>query len=508
MFIIDLFEEAQERRLVVIYPGRFQPFHLGHKEVFSTLQSKFGRNNVFIATSNKVSLPKSPFSFSDKLVLINSAGITNNFIVETAEPYKINSYIQTLNLELTNTVVIFAVGAPDLERLEVDARYTELTPTGRPSKIPQGKAVGDEKPLKTFKSFAECMTADQHQYVVVVSEREKSITIDGKKYDVSHGTECRELWNQVRNDPENVKQYLMGLYGRATPELVQIFNKIPDTSAAPETPVADIRAPKQPKPVKAAGLKEDTNTPQGQAAAQALKAGIMKHKEMYPNLDPTFGVVDRIDHIQPDGTFVMQNSTDKLPMGNLKKLLALGGGANFNVTMSPAAPNPNVVSEEAAGVGVVKSTSDPRYMTATMGDDNDVDGSTLGKMMKAYSLVGVPAPKTRQQAVNKNVGKGINEGLSDTWLTKSKDTGEIAIIPPGGMGSYSPDTLLSSLLRNLNDMVQRVEAGNATGAEYELYKGGVIKGKIAALARYQEFLEKQGRRPIAKGAQIKIGENK
>jgi nicotinamide mononucleotide adenylyltransferase len=70
MFIADLFENYVAEagpQLVVFYSGRFQPFHLGHGEVFRELQSRFGRDNVYIATSNKVELPKSPFNFSEKV---------------------------------------------------------------------------------------------------------------------------------------------------------------------------------------------------------------------------------------------------------------------------------------------------------------------------------------------------------------------------------------------------------------------------------------------------------
>jgi len=51
------------------------------------------------------------------------------------------------------------------------------------------------------------------------------------------------------------------------------------------------------------------------------------------------------------------------------------------------------LKEDAAGVGVVKNSKDPRYVMATMGDQNDVTAETLPKMMKAYSLVGKKAKK-------------------------------------------------------------------------------------------------------------------
>ena len=71
MFINELAEPT----LLVIYPGRFQPFHKGHHAVYEYLTGKFGRNNVFIATSNKVEGEKSPFSFAEKAVWFDWMGL-------------------------------------------------------------------------------------------------------------------------------------------------------------------------------------------------------------------------------------------------------------------------------------------------------------------------------------------------------------------------------------------------------------------------------------------------
>ena len=51
MYITDLFE-AKNTPVIVTYPGRFQPFHQGHAGVFAELQRLFGKNNVYILTSN------------------------------------------------------------------------------------------------------------------------------------------------------------------------------------------------------------------------------------------------------------------------------------------------------------------------------------------------------------------------------------------------------------------------------------------------------------------------
>jgi len=603
MFIRDLFEEPQQRRLVVIYPGRFQPFHQGHKDVFTTLQAKFGRNNVFIATSNKVALPKSPFSFTDKVALMNAAGVANNFIVETAEPYKLGTYPESLSFDPRNTVVLFALGAPDMERLEVDAKYTELTPTGRPSKIPQGKSVGDDKPLKTFRSFEECATADQHQYVVVVSEREKFVTIDGQKYDVSHGTECRELWNQVRNNPKSAEQYLVGLYGRATPELVHIFNKIPDTSAPPETPIADKRAPKQAKPMKAVGLKEGiteapldwqgtvSGTEQAAITDHTFDEAVQYIQMNYPTAkqyrvrraEPGFRSVNNPGELRKSEVHIsgVDGAVDYLqlkqnPMMSGSKQITWSIGYSWMVYENPAngigilyyqdrgmGPDEIYIGGKTAekhkqarqvfrDAGVLptpkprppKPKTPPVNEFAPPGSNDGDDGfseETL-KRLAAQWYNGDEDPRVertlmaagweigqdegyddepgvfvvRAGDVNGNsylswpaheLKQGVAEGFSGTRLATDPQTGEPSIIPPGGMGSYSPEALLSSLIRNLQTVVQRVEAGNATTAEYELYKSGVIKGKIEALARYQEFMQKNGRRPIAKGREVNLGED-
>ena len=55
-------EQKEIKTVVAIYPGRFQPMGAHHAQAFKSLPFK----NKFIATSNKVSKPKSPFSFAEK----------------------------------------------------------------------------------------------------------------------------------------------------------------------------------------------------------------------------------------------------------------------------------------------------------------------------------------------------------------------------------------------------------------------------------------------------------
>ena len=212
MFIADLFESYVAEagpQLVVLYPGRFQPFHLGHREVFESLQSKFGRDSVYIATSNKVEPPKSPFNFSDKTVFMNAAGISSDRIIEVASPYK----LPEPQFNPANTIFIVAVGSPDRDRL-------------RPDSVKKDGAPGY---YKTFESIDKCTTADKHGYVIIADERQKVITINGQQVDVSHGTPARAAWNAVRDNPKLRSEYLLQMYGRDDAELGRILDKIPKT---------------------------------------------------------------------------------------------------------------------------------------------------------------------------------------------------------------------------------------------------------------------------------------
>ena len=210
MLIANLFEnyvkEDNGPEVVVIYPGRFQPFHLGHKEVFTALQNKYGRDNVYIATSNKTEGARSPFNFSDKNVLMNAAGIPDDRIIEVSNPYKLPDQF---NAE--KTIYIVVVGSPDRNRLNPDST----------------KKDGTESYFKTLDNLQGTETADKHGYVIIADERKKQITLGNETVDVSHGTQARAAWNAVRNDPQLRSQFLKQMYGRDDAELGRVLDKIP-----------------------------------------------------------------------------------------------------------------------------------------------------------------------------------------------------------------------------------------------------------------------------------------
>lgn len=135
-------EKINPSNLIVIYPGRFQLFHKGHKKVYEDLCKGFNYkkggnkiNNVFILTSDKKAKnsekDKYPFTFSEKKrILTQLAGIDADHIIETNNMYSIEPVINHLisnNMKqfdltkLDTLIPIFAVGSKDM--VGDDARF-------------------------------------------------------------------------------------------------------------------------------------------------------------------------------------------------------------------------------------------------------------------------------------------------------------------------------------------------------------------------------------------------
>jgi len=102
--------------IVVVYAGRFQPFHKGHYATYSHLVKKFGKNNVYIGTSNKTDNKKSPFNFKEKVVIMNTMfGIPKNKIVQVKNPYVPTEVLNKFDKDTTAFVTV--VGKKDASRL-------------------------------------------------------------------------------------------------------------------------------------------------------------------------------------------------------------------------------------------------------------------------------------------------------------------------------------------------------------------------------------------------------
>ena len=101
------------KTIVAIYPGRFQPMGKHHAEVFKWLQGKFGTQHTYVATTDKVQLPKSPFNFREKRSIMLKHGIKN--IVQVKNPYNPAEILNKYDPKTTAVVIVY--GKKDAGRL-------------------------------------------------------------------------------------------------------------------------------------------------------------------------------------------------------------------------------------------------------------------------------------------------------------------------------------------------------------------------------------------------------
>ena len=113
---ILLEDENPIKKTVVIYVGRFQPFHKGHNATYQHLIKKFGKDNVFIGTSNKTDRLKSPFKFNEKVKIMTTMfGIPKSKIHQVKNPYQPTEILKKFDEK--STAFITVVGEKDKARL-------------------------------------------------------------------------------------------------------------------------------------------------------------------------------------------------------------------------------------------------------------------------------------------------------------------------------------------------------------------------------------------------------
>ena len=117
-FLVEsiLLEADSINKVIVVYSGRFQPFHKGHFATYQTLVKKFGSDSVYIGTSNVTDSKKSPFNFNEKKAIMTKMfGIPSSKIVNVKNPYAPEEILNKFNSDKTGFITV--VGEKDEQRL-------------------------------------------------------------------------------------------------------------------------------------------------------------------------------------------------------------------------------------------------------------------------------------------------------------------------------------------------------------------------------------------------------
>ena len=148
MNLSDLLEDGN-KDLVIIYPGRFHPFHIGHGKVYQYLKQNYSNAKVFISTSGKVDGDRSPFTFEEKRKMMILAGVDSGAIVQTKSPYQSIEIMERFDKD--KTVVVFAVSEKDMAE---DPRFDfsnglKLKKNGEPAYLQKWNSLDDAETFGT-----------------------------------------------------------------------------------------------------------------------------------------------------------------------------------------------------------------------------------------------------------------------------------------------------------------------------------------------------------------------
>ena len=191
---------------VVVYPGRFHPWHKGHKASYDYLVDKFGSQSVYVVTSDVQAPITNPFSFQDKETMMVKSGVPTDKIVKVKNPYQAQELTKDIP-DPDNTALIFAVSAKDMSGDAPRFRFGTKK-DGSPSYMqPMPDNIKQLKPMT------------RHAYVFITPV--SNFRVMGK--DANSASEIRNLY--TKGDDNSRMNIITDLYGEPDATLKDIFDR-------------------------------------------------------------------------------------------------------------------------------------------------------------------------------------------------------------------------------------------------------------------------------------------
>jgi len=178
-------QKSKVKKVIAIYPGRFQPFGPHHKKVFDALQSKFGE--AYITTSDIKQPPRHPMNYNEKVRHMVKMGVPKNRIIKEKVPYVANNLLRKFNKDTTAVVYVF--GAKDAGRLKGGKKKSGGLTYYQDLKSNQNNLKGFE----------------EHGYIYTAP----TVKVSG----ISSGTEIRNLLGSPKFDDKKREQIFKKTFG-------------------------------------------------------------------------------------------------------------------------------------------------------------------------------------------------------------------------------------------------------------------------------------------------------
>lgn len=201
-----------KNNLILIYPGRFQPFHVGHKKLYDIAKQKFPGADFFIATADipvksaSKEPERYPFNFNEKKAIMVAAGIPENEIRRVQQPYKPLEILQNYNPDVAK--VVYVVGEKDMKN---DPRFSfKPKKDGTPPYFQPFKNLNEMQPFKENGG---------HGYVYAPGTIQFKL---GQK-NITSGTELRNMYKAANEQLR--REYIKQIIGKFDPKIYNLFNK-------------------------------------------------------------------------------------------------------------------------------------------------------------------------------------------------------------------------------------------------------------------------------------------
>ena len=178
-------ESPEIKKVIGIYPGRFQPAGVHHYKTYKWLDGKF--NKAYVATSDKTDATKSPLNFKEKKMVWTKHGVRN--VTKVKNPYVCEEILKKYDPNTTAVVYIF--GEKDAGRLKTT------------------KADGSPAYYQSYeKNKNDLKPYGEHGYFIVAPH--VSIKVLGKEVS---GTRIRDLLGSPKHDNMTKIQAFEELFG-------------------------------------------------------------------------------------------------------------------------------------------------------------------------------------------------------------------------------------------------------------------------------------------------------
>jgi hypothetical protein len=219
--------ETPPKRTVAIFTGRFQPFHAGHYSIYQALVERFGKENVFIASSDVTDPIRSPFGFKDKKnIMTQMFDIPEEMVVQVRNPY---APVEILDKLPPTTTYVTAVSQKDADRLGGGKYFRNF----------------DDVPPERQQGYK-----DQGYFIVAP---EMQLNIDGKNIS---GTALRAVFGDPGITDRAKQEIFTKVYGKFDPKIFKKIVKI-TTDAEEAKKVTDQHGTEEPAKARPTGKKPD-----------------------------------------------------------------------------------------------------------------------------------------------------------------------------------------------------------------------------------------------------------